>query len=279
MKKRTMLILLSLVLVFTLVGTPVLAKDPDKGVQGQPFQDIWDAIDEAVSAIQEQLDEIAFDLNQLMGDIDSIVQEKVDEALATFSVDWSQILGIPADLADGDDVGITSESDPTVDESVKDGVDWNELSGIPTGFADGVDDVGNTEELLSRIEDLEEEVAYLSSLYGPPTLYVDDVTVREDSGDAIFTVALSSPSSFPVTVDYSTADGTAGAVFDYTPISGTLTLPPGETTGHISVPIVDDVGYEVREIFFLNLSNPINATFSNSRNIVTIISDDEPPTP
>jgi hypothetical protein len=53
MKKRMIFILLSLVLVFTMVGAPVLAKDPDKGVQGQPFQDIWDAIAEAVSALQD----------------------------------------------------------------------------------------------------------------------------------------------------------------------------------------------------------------------------------
>jgi len=33
------------------------------------------------------------------------------------------------------------EADPTVHESVKDGVDWSELSGIPTDIADG-DDVG-----------------------------------------------------------------------------------------------------------------------------------------
>jgi len=43
-------------------------------------------------------------------------------------------------------VGITSESDPTVTASVKDGVAWGELSGIPAGFADNVDNVGLTSE-------------------------------------------------------------------------------------------------------------------------------------
>ena len=45
-------------------------------------------------------------------------------------------------INDGSLGGITSESDPTVIDSVKDGVNWNELSGIPAGFADGFDDVG-----------------------------------------------------------------------------------------------------------------------------------------
>jgi len=44
------------------------------------------------------------------------------------------------------DDGITTETDPTVLSSVKDGVSWSEVSGIPAGFADGVDDVGITSE-------------------------------------------------------------------------------------------------------------------------------------
>ncbi len=37
---------------------------------------------------------------------------------------------------------ITSETDPTVIASVKDGVSWSEVSSIPAGFADGIDNVG-----------------------------------------------------------------------------------------------------------------------------------------
>lgn len=42
--------------------------------------------------------------------------------------------------------GITSETDPTVIASVKDGVSWAELSSIPAGFADGVDNVGTSSQ-------------------------------------------------------------------------------------------------------------------------------------
>lgn len=43
------------------------------------------------------------------------------------------------------------ETDPTVDESVKDGVDWAELSNIPAGFADGIDDAsaGDSDWIIS----------------------------------------------------------------------------------------------------------------------------------
>ena len=59
---------------------------------------------------------------------------------------WEEISDRPSGLDDGDDVGITSETDPTVLASVKDGVNWGELSGVPAGFADGVDNEGLTTE-------------------------------------------------------------------------------------------------------------------------------------
>jgi len=57
-------------------------------------------------------------------------------------VAWGELSSIPADIADGDQVGITIESDPTVLASVKDGVSWGELSSIPADIADG-DQVGS----------------------------------------------------------------------------------------------------------------------------------------
>jgi hypothetical protein len=56
-------------------------------------------------------------------------------------------MGIPADIADGDQTGITTETDPTItDPSVKDGVSWDELSSVPSGFVDGIDNEGLTSE-------------------------------------------------------------------------------------------------------------------------------------
>jgi hypothetical protein len=66
-------------------------------------------------------------------------------------ITWGNLSGIPADIADGDQVGITAETDPTVDSSVKDGVSWGELSGIPAGFADNIDDVGLTVEIDPQV--------------------------------------------------------------------------------------------------------------------------------
>lgn len=55
---------------------------------------------------------------------------------------WNKLTNVPADINDGDDVGITSETDPTVLASVKDGIAWTEVSDRPAGLDDG-DDVGS----------------------------------------------------------------------------------------------------------------------------------------
>lgn len=47
--------------------------------------------------------------------------------------------------------GITTESDPTVPASVKDGISWSEISLIPGGFSDGVDNTGLTYIPLSEL--------------------------------------------------------------------------------------------------------------------------------
>ena len=101
-----------------------------------------------------------------------------------------------------------------------------------------------------------------------PTLTIDDVAVYEGpSGGtttAAFTVTASSTNKGDITVDYQTADGTATAPGDYTPIPGTpvrtLTFPEfGELTQTIQVTVIGDSVAEPDEIFLMNLTNPTNA--------------------
>jgi hypothetical protein len=110
-----------------------------------------------------------------------------------------------------------------------------------------------------------------------PTLSVDDVTVTEgDSGTvaAEFVVNLSEASDQPVTVEYSTANGTATAGSDYTAQSGTLTFAAGETSKIVSVPVIGDTTVESNETFRLNLSNPSNGTIADAQGVGTINNDD-----
>jgi hypothetical protein len=53
-----------------------------------------------------------------------------------------------------------------------------------------------------------------------------------------------------------------------------LTFNPGDLTKTIAVIINSDQSFEPNETFFLNLSNPTNATISNSQGLGTILNDD-----
>jgi hypothetical protein len=94
---------------------------------------------------------------------------------------------------------------------------------------------------------------------------------------AVFTVSLDSASSSPVTVSYSTTDGTALAGRDYAATSGTLTFAPGQTTRTVIVPtLVDSVGGPT-PIFTLNLTNAVGASITRGQGVCTIVDDNVTP--
>ena len=104
----------------------------------------------------------------------------------------------------------------------------------------------------------------------PPTMSVADVTAKEGAGSVALTVSLSAASGKTVTVDYATSNGTATAGSDYTAVSDTLTFTPGQTSKTVSVTLASDTVDEDDETFTFTLSNPDNATFSDSAATVTI---------
>jgi len=75
-----------------------------------------------------------------------------------------------------------------------------------------------------------------------PSLTIADFVTTDETGmTRLMTVTLSDPSGRPVSVDYSTADGTATANNDYVPISNALYFNPGETTQTLGVTIYQDL--------------------------------------
>jgi hypothetical protein len=81
-----------------------------------------------------------------------------------------------------------------------------------------------------------------------PAVSIDNVSVRETNFDivAVLTATLAAPSAEPVTVQYSTVDGTADAT-DYVHDSGTLTFAPGTTQVRVPVMIKGDALDEADE--------------------------------
>lgn len=111
----------------------------------------------------------------------------------------------------------------------------------------------------------------------PPALTINDATVVEGTGgttNAVFSLRLSSASSQAVSVDFSTANGTALASSDYVNTSGTLVFNPGETNKTIIVSVIGDTLIEPIETFLVNLSNSVNATIAKSQGVGTILNDD-----
>lgn len=85
-----------------------------------------------------------------------------------------------------------------------------------------------------------------------PTSYA----VNESGTNVVLTVVRAIGSDGTVTVNFTTADGSAVAGQDYTATSGTLTFAGGETTKTITVPITNDTAFETVESFTVVLSTP-----------------------
>ncbi|MFO0809261.1 MAG: Calx-beta domain-containing protein [Gemmataceae bacterium] len=99
-----------------------------------------------------------------------------------------------------------------------------------------------------------------------------DTVVRYDSG---VVVSLDSASATPVSVSYTTADGTASAASKYYAQSGTVTFNPGQTSRRILLATKDNLSAEPSESFSVQLSNPTGgATIGTGTAAVTVTDDD-----
>ena len=112
-----------------------------------------------------------------------------------------------------------------------------------------------------------------------PTVSLSDLSVAEDAGTASVAVTLSAAAASDVTVEVSTANGTAVAPDDYTALSGvTVTIPAGNTVATVAVTLVDDaLAGEGNETFTVSLANPVGALAGNALATVTIVDDEISP--
>ena len=160
---------------------------------------------------------------------------------------------------------------------------------LPMGQFDGDEPDGEFSFQLLESEDYRIDPARAAGSFvvrdGDPTpvLDVPDVTVSEGDESISFDVSLTSrispPSLRTVTVDYRTESGTASERSDFTPVSGTLTFNPRESSASISTAILEDSLAEYTETFTLVFSNPVNVEFKHGVEELSIsgtITDNEP---
>jgi hypothetical protein len=112
-----------------------------------------------------------------------------------------------------------------------------------------------------------------------PRLGINSASATEGNAGTTtmtFTVTLSAAYDEPVTVGYSTSNGSATAGNDYESANGTLTFAPGETTKTVTVTVNGDRLSESDESLYVVLSGASgNAMITNSYGYGTI-RDDEP---
>lgn len=222
-----------------------------------------------------------------------------DDAIPTLSIDDVEVnedntQAILTVTRTGQTTEIVTVSHTTVDGQAKTGADYTKTSGKLIFLPDET-----TKQIIVPILDdtlSEANETFLVKLSGAsnatitkaegivtltdndpiPSLSIENVTIAETAGgiNAVFTVTLSTASGQPVTVKYATTDDTAVAGQDYTATSGTLTFAPGIITQQITVPILDDLKFELEESFFVNLSDAVGANIAQGQGTGTITDGD-----
>jgi chitinase len=109
-----------------------------------------------------------------------------------------------------------------------------------------------------------------------PTVSINDVSIVKLSSGynrVSFTVTISAPSALPVTVTYSTADGTATtAAYDYYRMTNLVTIPPGQTSATTNgVIIYGNTRTGPNKTFTMRLSSVDGATVAKGSGTCTII--------
>ena len=105
-----------------------------------------------------------------------------------------------------------------------------------------------------------------------------NLAVNEDAGIAAVVVSLDQPNPYaPVTVSYSTSNGSAHAGQDFSPASGSVQIPAGVLTATFPITITDDAVAEGDETFQIALTNPVGAALGTpATGQITIVDNDLP---
>jgi uncharacterized delta-60 repeat protein/uncharacterized repeat protein (TIGR01451 family) len=98
--------------------------------------------------------------------------------------------------------------------------------------------------------------------------------VSEGSNSVQIPVVRSGGLQGTVSVNYSTANGSAVAPGDYTVVSGTLTFAPAENVKYITVPVVDNPGTNADKTFTVTLFSPTGGASLGEPALAEVIVED-----
>ncbi|PTX61122.1 uncharacterized protein UPF0560 [Kordia periserrulae] len=194
-------------------------------------------------------------------DVDTVVGVSTSGGTATQNLDYTttvQTLTIPAGQVSASfTVPIIDDTDVEQAESV---------------IVTGVITAGNLlnqpgDPLTATITIADNEVGVTFSL--------QSTSVAEDNGVAVVPVTLGNPSNVDTVISIATSGGTASENLDYTATVQTLTIPAGQVSGSITIPIIDDSESEGDEtIIVIGNAASTNVTNQQSQATVIIVDDD-----
>jgi hypothetical protein len=138
-------------------------------------------------------------------------------------------------------------------------------SGTRTVYAQFADSVTNVSAVASD--------TILLDTAPLPIVFAPAISVAEGVGEATVQVLLSTNLNRLVSVNYTTANGTANAGTDFVNASGRLDFPAGSTQQTFTVSITQDPQVELNETIQILFSNPTNCVLGPSGGI-TILDDD-----
>jgi uncharacterized delta-60 repeat protein len=185
----------------------------------------------------------------------------------------------------------------TRDGTAKEGVDYSATSGTLT-FAPGEYSKSIHVPLINDglVEDTKSFLLVLTNVQGGPSLGIDAINFYLHDNDrgvevspTLYAVAESAQTvtvyvkrndddASPMTVDFSTRDGSARAGLDYTAQTGTLTFALGQRSNVIVIPVSPNRESLISRTFFVDLTNvSINVNLGADISALVKILDDAQP--
>lgn len=151
-----------------------------------------------------------------------------------------------------------------------------------------LDNDNNTNERIpvdqtgdDRIQDGVVDIGAVESSFqgeSPPQLSLLDATVKEGNSGitfAVFPIQLSKAFNQPITLKFSTFNGTAVSPTDFVGVTNqTLVIPAYQTKANLNVAVRGDLNIEQDETFTVRILSATNATLNDSVGIGKIVNDE-----
>ena len=108
----------------------------------------------------------------------------------------------------------------------------------------------------------------------PPELTIASAVASEGDDSLRIPYRLSGPSGRAIAFAWSVESGTAISGVDFLEASGTVKVPSGEVSGSIAIPLINDILFEDRESFVVELASPQFVKLAGASATGTIEDDD-----